>query len=684
MGFFDDNHVMQAGLQGSAGPEVGLFDSIRQGFSQQYHVDSAMGLQNELGNRWEDSLAALRASGQNFDIPFDSQTYLRYAQFIHGGAPVTTADDSPSDAHYGTTPASEDFDNLRRANEAIRQLHNPQIKTFEQILDEVSAMQRDTEARSTSMAERSGASGTIGTMLGSMAGSFTIRDPLNLATAPLGAGRTILARIASDVAINAGVTAITDVGQVNPNREIVGLPDRNPLYDAAAAGIGAGLLRGALIEPIAHGFGRLRAIGNDINLDFRDAQMSQMFEANDHSPTARAAQSILGDVQVFEHSNPYGDGHVAGYRWEAELDGAARALNGEPEPTLELPPLPSDQIERSLSFQSVKETAPELWNELEAARTKLNELDGNIEEATSRELTIPDAVRLVDEQAGTKLDQLSQVVNDESLPEPVRAAADMEARTTVLQVGQDKIMKAVEAADTKRKFEVQNLRASRKAANKAYRTAYQKVEAEATRLEHAEVIKRSEAQVQSIHVLGPDITHEPMTGPLTRFDFVEAHGEKVAKAETELPAKEEAVDELKITFGKLDVIGKDELHKLAAVGDGVDMAKAGEILRKASNEALARGDTVTIYADGKPIEITQPELKDAKGQSWGVMFILTDHTGGNRLEIRHGGAVDIGSKTPVSADFKVPFDEGEMSVKDVLADLAEDKRLEEAVRSCSI
>lgn len=597
-GFFDDSHVTQVGLQGSLGPVVSPWEMVQQGFRQQYHVDSAMGLQAELGNRWSESLDALRAHGQDFHTPFDPNSYLRYAEFTRSGVPVTHADDNPLDARYGTTPSSEDFEDLRRANEAIRQLNDPHVKTFEQILEEVSSMQRGIEQNTASMSERTGTLGSVGEMIGAMAGSFTLRDPLNLATAPIGFGRTIATRIATDMAVNAGVTAVTDIAEVNPNRELAGLPDHNPYYDIAAAALGAGVIRGGL-EGFGAGFRGLHArAGGDINFDFRDTQMQQMFTANEHSPSARAASSILDDTIVFEHTNPYGEGQVAGYRWQAELETAAHALNGEPEARLDLPPLPSESIERSLSFQSVKETAPELWGELETARSNLADLDHNIAEASTRELTIPDAVRLVDEEAGAKLDQLSEVVNDLTRPEPVRAAADMEAQATILRVGQDKIMKAAVKADSEAKFAVRNLRASRKAANKAYRTAYQKVEREAQRLELAETAQRSIAQTQAIDVLGPAATVEPLTGPMTRFDFVEAHAGKVDAADAAIETKAEAVNDLEIN----------------------------------------------------------PETN----------------------------TVDIGTKTPVSVDFKVPFDEGELTVREILDDLAGDKQLEEAVKGCAI
>lgn len=381
MSFFSDDHVLQNGERGSAGPSVGVWDMAYQGFAQQYHVDSSLALPSELALRWDDSLTALRASGQNFEAPSYLGVYTRFAGALRG-----ETYEARSKSGELNRELDAEFENMQRANEAIRQLNNPNIRTFEQILEGASSMQHETEERTASMSERTGAAGTVASMLGGMVGSFTTRDPINLITAPIGFGRTIAARIATDIAVNAGVAALTDVAEVNPNRALVGLPEHNPYYDAAIAGVAAGVFRGALIEPLGAAFRHLGSAGEGINFDFRDAQMQQMFTTAEHSPSARAASSILGDTQVFEQSNPYGTGMVAGYRWQADLEGTARALNGEDNVTTTLPPVPSDFVERQLSFQSVKEQSPEVYDRLETARQRVNNLNSLIEqqEAISR------------------------------------------------------------------------------------------------------------------------------------------------------------------------------------------------------------------------------------------------------------------------------------------------------------
>jgi hypothetical protein len=69
-------------------------------------------------------------------------------------------------------------------------------------------------------------------------------------------------------------------------------------------------------------------------------------------------------------------------------------------------------------------------------------------------------------------------------------------------------------------------------------------------------------------------------------------------------------------------------------GDGA----AGAIVAKAQ-EALDAGSKVTLYADGKPVNIVSIDrgmMTDAKGQRWGTLTLMTDPEGarnGNRLEV---------------------------------------------------
>lgn len=524
MSFFDDSHVTEVGLEGSAGPSVSIWDMVQQGFRQQYRVDSATALRSELGNRWIDNLQNLRAAGLEFDTPADPQVYTRFAEFIRNGTPVTTDEDNPLNTKYGLPQLSAEFEDMRRANEAIRQLNNPDIKTFEQILEEVSAMQQGVELETASMSERSGAGGFIGELIGAIGGSFTLRDPLNLVTAPIGAGRTIATRIATDMAVAAGVVSITEFADVQPARALAQLPERNPFFNIAAATLGAGIIRGG-IEGVGVGVRRLRGQpAEDVDFDLRDSQLQQMFEDRSASPNARAGAQALDDMIFIERNNPYGDGPAAQARFLAELQQVQRVMGGEPMTAIArvLPPMPFEYIQKVADFELVREQRPFVYARMEQAQARLEDLTRQVDEAVSRE--VPDlieAVRLVDREAAGQLEQLSVRVNDEALPEAARVAADIEAQAIIQRVGVERINKAVDAADAEKKFAVRNLRASRRAANKDYRAEYRKVEAEAVRIREEQARFKEGQQREAVHVFA-DATHgRPFNWSILQHDHVQ-------------------------------------------------------------------------------------------------------------------------------------------------------------------
>lgn len=544
-GFFDDSHVTDIGLRGSLGPSVGFTDMVEQGYRQQYRIDSQMALDTELENRWLESVRALEiAGGSKFKRPLDPMTYRGFAQYI-SGKPVTVFpfgyEGEMSDA--GTNPFvmagdvpipkkvvkdTNPLDNLQemiRINEEIKKLNNPSVKSFEAILEEVAQMQHEVEGESTSMYERTGTLGVLGNLLGAIGGSFTTRDPLNIITAPIGAGRTIATRIAVDMGIAAGVVSATEFGDVAPNRALVGLPERNPLYNIVAATLGAGIIRGGL-EGIGAGVRSFRdRTSPDVDFDLRDSQLAEMFGANVTNPQARAGAHAISDASFVERNNPYGDGPAAQERFLAELRQVQRVMGGEPMTAVArvLPPMPFEYVEKLGNFHFVREQAPEVYARMEAAQAKLASVTQELTELTSKpKLDLISSVRLVDQEAAEKLTQLSARVNDPNLPEPARIAADIEAQTIVRRVGQDKIVRAVEDVERADKFTVRNLRASRRAANKEYRTAYRAVEDEATRLRAKQDAIEAEQQRQGVSIFADATYGRPFNWSILQYDNVSA------------------------------------------------------------------------------------------------------------------------------------------------------------------
>lgn len=534
MSFFDDSHVTDVGLRGSAGPSVGLGEMVAQSFRQQYRVDSARALDEELRNRWLESLRAAQIRdqvniapdplGRNPSLdPDDPWAYRAFAQHV-SGQPVDTFDPNKTLVNYDPTARIK---GMIDANEKIKALNNPNIKSFEQILEEVSQMQHEVEGETASMYERTGRGGFVASLLGAMAGSFTTRDPLNLITAPIGAGRTAVMRIATDMGVAGAVTGYTELSEVAPARRIAGLPERDPLLNIAAATLGAGVIRGG-IEGIGYGVRSLRT--ESIDFDLRDSQLAQMFEANSDKPSARAGASILDDVKFVERNNPYGEGHQANVRFLAELQSVQRAMNGEPMTAVArvLPPMPFEYIEKQANFAIVKEQRPWLYRNMEVAQERLQDLTRQIDEVASPQpISLVEAVRLVDEKAASQLEQLSARVNDEALPEPVRAAADIQGQALIQKVGIEKINKAVDDLEIPKRYKARSLRASRRAANREYRAAYRAVEAEAGRIREQQARVEAAQQRETSVILASEGL--PFTGPILRYDTVEALTDRINK-----------------------------------------------------------------------------------------------------------------------------------------------------------
>lgn len=94
----------------------------------------------------------------------------------------------------------------------------------------------------------------------------------------------------------------------------------------------------------------------------------------------------------------------------------------------------------------------------------------------------------------------------------------------------------------------------------------------------------------------------------------------------------------------------------------LDATTAAAGVVSAVQERLDRGDRVTMYRDGKPVEITGIErgmMQDAAGQRWGTMALFTEKGDANRIEFSPAAPVAspqpdatpvVSSTPPVSGD----------------------------------
>lgn len=613
MGYFDDGHLVDEQLSvgvGTLGFFEGLTQGARTGYQQQYRVDSALGLEEEIRERWQRSLQRLQqTTGETFDANVGTKALFDYVKISRGEQPEMTA----FERFFGSREVyDKQLETVRSADERIKALGDPNIKSFAQVFEEAVSLQEEIEQQSAAVAERGGAGAFLGTLGGAIAGSFTYRDPLNITTLTAGGfGRSAAMRIATEIGIASGITGLTEVTQVQPARELAGLQDRSALLTIGAAGLGAGLFRG-LFEGGAVALRRLERAEPQIGFDFSDAQLRSMFEANQQSPRARAGEAILDEVQALERANPYGSGPTAEARFLAELNEVQKLMGGAPETAIARvlpPPLPFEAVEKQVDFKLVQEQAPAIYARLEQAQRGLEAVDRQIADINTRleNTSLIDAVELVDPNAAVRLDDLQRIVNDPARPEVERAAADLAGQAIINRVGVEKISKALNEAEIKPRKDLQALRGSRKAANKRYRAAYREVEAELAAIKQRQALVENLQQRQSVDLLGNSIGGRAFLVPELRHEVVAA---RVA-----------------------------------------DIKQGDELL------------------DERATALITPRKPEEGEKAVGLV---------------EDGLADIGLPEKVDANFRVPFEDGEMTVAGALRDLQDDAALVDAIKVCTL
>jgi hypothetical protein len=118
------------------------------------------------------------------------------------------------------------------------------------------------------------------------------------------------------------------------------------------------------------------------------------------------------------------------------------------------------------------------------------------------------------------------------------------------------------------------------------------------------------------------------------------------------------------------VVDAAVLRAAAAAENGVDMAKAGQVLSATVEDALASGGTATLHIEGKPRTIvgTNPagQIVDEQGQAWGAMPILSPGKGDHaRLELHIPERAAGQNIPPPAADSPRPPVPGEALASDL-------------------
>lgn len=578
MSFFDTSQVLDLPSAKAPVRAPSFGEAFDIGYEQQYRVDSPLSLEYELMDAWK---ANVRALERTIGAPVNTQV-----AFNRFGATTNILEDQGVYSDYlaymqdGSMPDDRASGNVRKARlqrmiDINEQLKETGGRTFEDIFAEVAKMQQGVEAESNAV---SGFVGTAGQLIGSIAGAFSERDPITLATLPIGGfGRTAAMRIATEMGIAGGVTALTDATMVNPNRAAAGLEERSVMAEALYAAAGAGVFQGAF-EGIGKLVSRVTNAGPEIELDFRDDIMRLAFEGNQQSPRARAGLAILDDVEAIERASPYGTSYEAKARFIGELQELQAVMGNAPSTAIArvLPPLPFEAIERNADFELVKSEAPEVWAKVDDARARIAALDeearGIQEELNSTDIAA--AVTLVDPVAGARVAELSRVVNDLEQPEAVRAAADIEAQGILNRVGPDKIVKAVTEAEIPARQRLKRIPAERRAANKRMREAMTEADTTLATIKRDQDRLRAIQQASAVDLLGNAIGGRAL-GHHLRYETIDAHRASLTRlAETQEDRALAAPRALTSPEGEVDIGLKrpvPETFAFAIDGDGNTM-----------------------------------------------------------------------------------------------------------------
>lgn len=236
------------------GPEASLGEIVGSAFEEQYRTLSVFGIQAEFMDR----INAAKPLEEGVALPkFTADEAKAIAQHLEDGTPLSEDPFGPY-----ATPAARGAPNLERLQgpEAYRGSTKARFDKFQELTGgQMTAVWADTRKsvrdildRSADVRSRSGfVSGILGGFAGAVAGSFTPRDPLNVASIFVGGfGAKAVQRIGTEIGLNSGIEAINMLTGVADNRRLAGVPltQDEVIGNIAMTGLGAGVLRGAFVE----------------------------------------------------------------------------------------------------------------------------------------------------------------------------------------------------------------------------------------------------------------------------------------------------------------------------------------------------------------------------------------------------------------------------------------------------
>lgn len=286
-----DTTMLEMTAPAIRGPDVSAGDAFSQMFRQTSQVDSALGPQNSFLTRYRESIRGSREAG--IYLPPLTPSVAASLMAHYTGQVDLTDETTPPE---GIDPrAAQVAREVMRTYNLYRQQTN--VPSLEAITADVVQEMQQIETTTERMAARSGASGTVGMFAGGMAGSFTLNDPVNLMTLPLGGfGRTVVGRVMTESVVQGTIETANQFGNVMGNREMLGLDEGDEGMQRALTGIafaaaGGAALRG-LFEAAPPAVRALR--GGEAGIRRREAARLEQEQA----------RRIVDNLVMLDHRQP--------------------------------------------------------------------------------------------------------------------------------------------------------------------------------------------------------------------------------------------------------------------------------------------------------------------------------------------------------------------------------------------
>lgn len=331
-------------------PYSNFSQNFASSYRDQYTNESAWGLSSELSERYQENIRLLEnLTGEKFSI-FASEYDLAtdVARTLEG-------------QNVNREALGRFFQQEKKIKEY--KIRFPQIKTIEELWDDTKKNAQEVKREYEGVTQRASTMGYVGNILGAIAGSFTLRDPLNLGTLGVGgAGRQLLTRVLTEAGANSTIEAINQFGSVQENKELLGLEasTSQALANVAFAGIGAGVIRAAG-EGGAVAVNKIREMNNRKFLETARNVIKKP-TANDRA----AMMAIERDIEFLEDSNPFGKTKEDGIAHKERIKQAEQYLSTRSKKDLDaLRKLEVSNNEVNISVQKYMGRAKEIKKQLQ-------------------------------------------------------------------------------------------------------------------------------------------------------------------------------------------------------------------------------------------------------------------------------------------------------------------------------